>query len=129
MIKTFCLYLGAFLGLYLIGYYLHESVISNQDVTLRFNLKSVYLFSAITSFVLCVLFYFLSLIKKTKEQLGFIYLPTLVIKIGLFAILFKSDIFQLSEVTKTESLNLLLPIGLFLVLEVLFIARLLNAKG
>lgn len=128
MIKTLLTYLIVFTALFLSANYLHQYILEVNEVVLRFELKEVYVFFGVISFVLCLIFSFLQLVEKLKNQLGFIYLSTLVLKIFLFAVLFKNSVIDLPNLTKTESLSLLIPIFIFLIAEVYFIAKILQQK-
>lgn len=129
MIKSLIVYLLSFLVLLLVSYFLHSFVLAGNEIKLRFDMLKPYMFFAIFSFGLCIVFKVLSSNKKIASQLGFIYLLSLVLKIGLFAVVFKNSILHFPDLTKTESLNLLVPMFVFLALELYFIARLLGAGG
>jgi len=128
MIKSFLLYLLAFVLLYTMSFSIHTFVLSSGDYNLRFEILPLYWFFSIVSFLFCYLFKVLSNIKKTSEQLGFLYLFTLVLKIIFFVIFFNSSILKLPNLTKIESLNLLIPFFVFLVLEIYFITSLLGER-
>ncbi|MFS4483553.1 DUF6168 family protein [Hyunsoonleella sp. 2307UL5-6] len=115
----------SFVLLFLLSYGLHTTLLTSNN---RFNLFDVYLYFAACSFLLCIVFNILSKIKNTSQQLGFLYLFTLVIKVGIFALLFKNSILALSNLTKIERLNMLIPLFVFLFLEIFFISRLLMDK-
>ncbi|WP_394365772.1 DUF6168 family protein [Hyunsoonleella pacifica] len=110
------------------SYCTHSYCIETNVIEFRFNLLQPYMFFAIFSFGLCIVFKVLSSFKKISFQLGFIYLFTLAIKVGLFAIIFNESILQLPNLSKIESLNLLIPLFIFLVLELYFVARLLGVE-
>lgn len=128
MIKPIIVYSISFAVLFFVSLFLHQFVLDSQSVDIRFQLKPIYIFFAIASFLICIIFKSFTLFKKTKEQLGFLYLFTLFIKIILFSIIFYNSIVGLQDITKIESLNLLIPLLVFLVLEVVFISKLLNQK-
>tara|TARA_R110000868_G_scaffold243187_1_gene499129 strand:+ start:951 stop:1262 length:312 start_codon:yes stop_codon:yes gene_type:complete len=94
--------------------------------SISFPLKAVYLFHAIFSTVICVLFLFLAKTKKFKDQLGFIYLGTLFLKIIFFAIIFHNLIFNNLVLSTLERVSLLIPVVLFLSFEVLFVSKILK---
>lgn len=126
MIKSFITHLLAFSLLFLVTYNLHLYFLDRATVNLRFEIKDVYIFFVITSFIICQGFFVLSSVKKTKEQLGFLYLGTLFLKIVLFVLTFYKSIIKISSLSKIESLNILIPLFAFLILEVYFIVRLLQ---
>ncbi len=126
MIKTLLTYLIVFIAVLLTANYLHQYILDINALQLRFNLRPLYLFFASFSILICVVFRVLLTVEKTKDQLGFIYLSTLVIKIFFFVLLFKTSILDLPDLSKKESFNLLIPIFVFLLVEVYFIAKILN---
>jgi hypothetical protein len=129
MIKSFLVYLVAFALLFVVSFFVHTAILNGGDYELRFDILPLYWFFSIISLVLCGLFKVFSNIKKTAEQLGFIYLFTLVVKIAFFVIFFNNSILKLPNLTKTESLNLLIPFFVFLILEIYFITRLLGERN
>jgi len=125
MIKSFLIYILSFALLFLCSYGLHSYFIPDNN---RYNIFDVYLFFGISSLSLCVVFNLLSKVNTISQQLGFIYLFTLIIKVGLFALLFKESVLSLTDLAKMERLNLLIPLFVFLLLEIYFISRLLSRK-
>ena len=129
MIKSIVVYSISFAVLFFVSLFLHQYIIESQSVDIRFQLKPIYFFFAIASSLICVTFKSFTLFEKTKEQLGFLYLFTLFIKIILFSIIFYNSIVGLKDITKIESFNLLIPLFVFLALEVAFVAVLLNQNA
>lgn len=128
MIKHFYIYLLSFTGLYFFAIALHEWILDINDIHIRYQLKYVYLFFAIISFLICVIFKIMTFIPKAKEQIGFFYLPSIFLKIVLFFMVFSDSIANLSNLSNSESLNLLIPLFIFLCLEVGFLSHLLKKK-
>lgn len=129
MIKTVVVYLISFAVLFLLVHF-SQVYISNQlNSVIRFNLWDTNLFFAITSFLICVHFQLFSQIKTLETQLGFIYLPTLFIKGVLFYAAFKDSIFSIEILYTTERLNILIPLLLFLALEVYFVIKIISKMG
>jgi len=126
MIKALCFYLASFILLYLISYNLHVLCISDTINSLRFSLPAVYLFNSIFSFLLCVLFFFASKNEKYNDQLGFLYLVSFALKLIVFSIVFWKSILSIDSISKFESVSLLVSIGVFLIVEVIFISRILS---
>lgn len=107
------------------AYMLHNNYLVNNHLSIPFNLQDVYLFFAIFSMVLCLLFLFGSVINKVKEQLGFVYLATILLKILFFSGLFYNQVFVV-DLSVFQRLTLLIPMGLFLIIEVIFVAQILK---
>ena len=125
MIKSLMLYAASFAVLFLIIHFSQEFVLNESNKTVRFNLWDTNVFLVVASLLICVHLKLFSTIKSLQPQLGFIYLPTLFIKGGLFFLAFKSSVFSLETLTMVERLSLLLPLLLFLVLEVFFVVKIL----
>jgi hypothetical protein len=126
MIKAFIVYFLSFTVLFLVIQFSQEFILNQLNSTVRFKLWNANLFFAIASLIICLHFQFFSSIKKLQPQLGFIYLPTLFIKGVIFFIAFKSSIFSLDSLTKAERLNLLIPLLVFLGLEVFFVVKIIR---
>ncbi len=126
MIKQLGIHFVSFTILSLTGFYLHKIILSQITINLPFSLKEVYTFYAGFSLLLCTSFLLLSRTEKFKDQLGFLYLVSVALKIILFCIIFREYIFTQDSFTEQESINLLIPMILMLVLEVFFISKLLK---
>lgn len=126
MIKQLGVYLISFLLVSFIGYYLHAIVLSQFANKSPISLKYVYTFFGGFSLLLCTNFSLLSRTEKFKDQLGFLYLVSVALKILLFCIVFSKHIFIEASFTREETVNLLIPMLLMLVLEVFFTSKLLN---
>lgn len=126
MIKTVLTYFLVFSLLFVASYNLHQYILEKKTIHLRFDIQSMYLFFGITSFVISLIFLILNSIQKTREQLGFLYLSTMFLKIVLFVVVFYNSIIRIPNLSKTESLNILIPLFLFLFLEGCFVVRLLQ---
>lgn len=128
MLKRITIYTVIFGLLLFLGSTLHANVLATKNIHLDFSLFNVYVFHAVFSFMVCVIFSFMALKDKWFHQLGFIYLVVLVVKIAVFFGVFYRSIFSLAHISKTDSMSLLIPMGIFLIAEVYFIARILNSK-
>lgn len=128
MIKNSIKYTIVFGVLFFLGFFLHRNWIDNANISLPFSLKEIYIFHAVFSLIICVLFTILAQKDKLFEQLGFIYLGVLVFKITFFCMVFYDPVFTVEKLTKKQSLSLLIPIAIFLIAEVYFIAEILNKK-
>tara|TARA_B110000211_G_C14025037_1_gene529399 strand:- start:248 stop:640 length:393 start_codon:yes stop_codon:yes gene_type:complete len=128
MIKAIAIYSLVFFSLFFIGLFLQENMIEKQTVILPFSLKKVYLFHLGFSLLICVNFKLFSTVDKVFEQLGFIYLGTLLLKIVLFYIIFYKSIFTKENLTQITRLSLFFPTIIFLLTEAIFVAKILNKK-
>ncbi|MDO6595914.1 DUF6168 family protein [Oceanihabitans sp. 2_MG-2023] len=128
MIKKIVFYSIGFTMLFAISYAIHLSSLKDLNLILSVPLFSVYLFHFIISLLICIGFAVLSESSKWDQQLGFVYMFTFITKLMLFAILFKNTVFKAGGLSKIEAFNLLIPVFLFLFLEVYFIAKILSKK-
>lgn len=128
MIKWFLVYLLSFAAFFALAFYLQNAILDANNVQLRYNLIDVYLFFGFFSIILCYIFKVLNLFPKASDNLGYIYLFTLIAKIGFFVLIFQQSILK-QNLSKIESLNILIPMFLFLILEIYFIAKILMKKS
>jgi len=94
--------------------------------TLPFDLGSMYLFHYVFSLGICILFSYLAYSKILENQLGFIYLGALFLKIIFFVVLHKDTVLSTSPIPRIERVHMLVPLALFLLVEVLFISKILR---
>lgn len=114
----------------ILGYSIHYSILSLSDIEHPFILWKIYLFQAIATFILCASFQIISeKSEKYKDQLGFLYLAAMVAKVGLFSLFFSDILFSTLVLSRLDSFSLLIPIFLFLFLEVVIIVKILNKNG
>lgn len=126
MIKRILHYILSFGLLFLMGFYAHKSILASTGKTLDFSLFDIYVFHAVFSFGICVLLLALSKLPTFAPQLGFIYLGGFLLKFFFFAAVFQNIVLRESSFSTTDSVSLLVPIILFLSLEVYFVTKLLR---
>lgn len=129
MIKSIALYIFVFLSLFFISLHLNESYIEKQDIILPFSLRKVYLFHLGFSLLVCINFKALSVVDKIYEQLGFIYLFTLFLKIILFVAIFYKVLFTEESLTQAARVSLFIPMFIYLLTEAIFVTKILNKKN
>ncbi|PWG05827.1 DUF6168 family protein [Polaribacter aquimarinus] len=128
MIKSVLVFSTVFFFLFLISFSLHQFFIENQVITLPFSLKKIYLFHLVFSLLICTNFLLLSTVDKIFEQLGFIYLGTIVLKLVLFCIIFYKSIFTEENLSFAARISLFVPMIIFLLTEAVFVAKILQKK-
>jgi hypothetical protein len=128
MIKSVILYSLVFFSIFFISFTFHENWLEKQDVILPFSLKKIYLFHLVFSLLICVNFKLFSIVDKIFEQLGFIYLGTLLLKIVLFCAIFYKSIFAEETLSEIARLSLFIPMIIFLLTEAIFVAKILQKK-
>lgn len=126
MIKKISLYVISFILFSVVAYYLHAIGLVSISNQTPIALSGLYLFHASFSIVLFSVIMFLSENQKYRDQLGFLYIASVVLKLILFFSIFYRPIFKSDAFTNIEGVNLLVPIILFLILEVFLIVKLLN---
>ena len=129
MIKVVLIYVMSFAILFFLIYFSQDYLLAQLNATVRFSVWDTNVFLAIISLLICIHFQLFSLIKNLETQLGFIYLPTLFIKGILFYLAFKDSVFNIEILNTTERLSLLIPILLFLGLEVFFVVKIISKMG
>lgn len=112
--------------LYGLGSAIHTALVESQVQNIRFSISGVYVFHTFFSFLLCSVLLALGKYEKWQSQLGFLYLGALILKVVLFSAIFSASLFGQEVLTQTEKLSLLIPVFIFLVPEVYFIAQILS---
>ncbi|WP_439130110.1 DUF6168 family protein [Polaribacter sp.] len=128
MIKSILLYTAVFFFIFFISFFLHENYIENKDISLAFSLKKVYQFHLGFSLLVCCNLHFFSTVDKFFEQLGFVYLGTVVLKLILFCIIFYNPIFTEDNLSMPSRVSLFIPMFIFLLTEAVFVAKILMKK-
>jgi len=128
MTKKISVYFISFLALLLGAFVIQDYILVHLNSYLSFSLLHIYIFHFVASLLITVGILLLSKSNKWLPQLGFLYIFAFITKFLFFAAAFKQHLFKNESLTKTESLNLLIPLFLFLILEVFFITKILNKK-
>ena len=128
MTKTQIQYISFFvLGLILL-FLGHQYILEIKEVKLPFSLTQVYVFHGLVSLLLCVVLSSFVKTEKFKEQVGFMYLGSVLVKAVLFCVVFRKAIFTDQLLTNVEAASLLLPLFIGLFFEVFFLSKLLKQK-
>ncbi len=126
MIKRILYYVLAVLVVFAITFFTHKSVLSAKSLVLSFNLIDVYLFNLISCIVIYVSMEFMA--EKLPSEAGYAFLALVFVKMGVFLLLFQSVVFSETPLEMYQRLSLLIPFFLFLVIEAVGVAKLLNSK-
>ncbi|SHI31784.1 hypothetical protein SAMN04487911_10193 [Arenibacter nanhaiticus] len=126
MVKRLLSFLWVAIAVFVIGFLLHNYLLQHWNVSLRYNLFSVYLFHFVASSVVYLLLEFVY--SYVPDQVGYGFLMGVFIKIGVFVLVFQTPIFYTEDMPLYERLPLVLPLFMFLGVEVWSIAKLLNLK-
>ena len=117
-----------FFALFFTAFHLHEFILKNATIKTVFSLKKVYLFHFGFSWLICAHFTFFSTVDKIFQQLGFIYLISIFLKIVVFSIIFYNPIFSKENLDFASKISLLIPMIIFLLTEAVFVVKILNKK-
>ena len=115
-----------FIVLYIVSTYFHNLILDNNDITLPFSIERLYLFLTGYSILICFNLQLFTKTPKIADRIGFIYLGTSLIKIVLFLVVFHPPIILQESLVLPTKLSLLVPIFIFLIMEVFFITKILN---
>jgi len=128
MIKSAFLFSIVFFFVFVVGFSMHEFFIEKQQINLPFPLKKVYLFHLIFSLLVCLNFLIFSAFESVFEQLGFLYLGSILLKITLFYAFFYASIITKQELTFSHRISLFIPVILFLIPEAAIVAKIMKKK-
>ena len=110
------------------SYFLHLSFLEEKDEFFIPFLQKAYIFHFSFSLILLISFSILAQFDKFFEQLGFIYMGLLVFKIVIFAVLFFPQLLGENLLSHFYRASLLIPVIVFLPLEVIFISKIMRGK-
>ncbi|WKK78827.2 DUF6168 family protein [Marivirga arenosa] len=100
--------------------------LSSQNEVLSYSLEAMYIFHFISFIVIAGSVELLS--KKLPDQVGYFYLASVFIKIGLFVLIFKNTLFSEEELNFPERISIIIPFFMFLVMEAIYSGRLMNTN-
>ncbi|MFK7899328.1 MAG: DUF6168 family protein [Cyclobacteriaceae bacterium] len=124
MIKRTLIYSLVATAILLVAYSLHIYLLNNSKIP--FSLLSTYLFHAISSVIVYVIIEFVY--ARLPNQAGYAYLATVFLKAGFFVFIFRQLMSSLDVLPISQRAALIIPMFLFLILEAIFLARLLVIK-
>jgi len=128
MIKQLFFQFSIFFVLYFTSFFLHEFTLEKLEIEIAFSLKKVYLFHLGFSLLICVNFTIFSTVDKIFQQLGFIYLATIFLKIVVFNVIFYNPIFSKEDLDFASRISFFIPMIVFLSTEAVFVVKILNKK-
>lgn len=126
MIKRLVYFCIALLVLFVVSYFPHAYFLSHNRETLHFSLLSIYLYHLIAAAIVYAIVE--GVAYKLPNQVGYAYLASIFLKLGFFVLIFRASVFSDVILSKVERLSLVIPLFLFLILEAVFISKLLNNK-
>jgi len=126
MIKRILSYLLIISLVFVATFFTHQYVLGSKQLALSYSLFNVYLFNAITSIIIysCVEL----VAEKLPSQAGYAFLACVFLKIGFFVVLFQATVFSEVKFELFQRLSLIIPFFLFIIIEAVGVAKLLNSK-
>jgi hypothetical protein len=126
MYKRLLLFAFISLAIAIFMLFIQKWYLSDQNEFLSYSLDSVYVFHFISFIFIIGSVELLS--KKLPDQVGYFYLASIFVKIGLFVLVFKETIFSDTPLEFIERISIIIPFFMFLVFEAIYSGRLMNAK-
>ncbi|WP_297806533.1 DUF6168 family protein [uncultured Polaribacter sp.] len=126
MIRSIIAYAAIFFCIFIISFSLHEYLLEERQIILPFSLKKVYLFHLGFSLIICTNFVAISRVEKIFDQLGYIYLGTILLKLIIFIATFYKSIITGETLPFITRISLLIPMIIFLFIEAIIVAKILK---
>lgn len=126
MTKSIIAYATIFFCTFIISFSLHEYLLDVRQIILPFSLKKVYLFNLGFSLIICTNFVAISRVEKIFDQLGYIYLGTILLKLITFIAIFYKSIITEEILPFITRISLLIPMIIFLLIEAIIVAKILK---
>lgn len=126
MIKRILVYLLVVCIAFLVVFVTHDYALNTKELYLSYSLLNVYLFNFIASVLIYIGIEIIA--EKLPSQAGYGFLACVFLKIGFFVMLFQNTVFSEVRLELYQRLSLIIPFFLFIVIESIAIAKLLNSK-
>ncbi|WP_233861561.1 DUF6168 family protein [Tenacibaculum piscium] len=126
MSKRILYFITAVLLLFAVSYFLHTYILKMQEVVLPYSLLSMYLFHVIATSLVYIILEFIA--DTLPNEAGYVYLASMLLKIGFFVLIFKNDVFTEVKLIQPARISLVVPLFLFLTTEAMGVFKLLNNK-
>ncbi|XRE43110.1 hypothetical protein ACIVBQ_001314 [Tenacibaculum discolor] len=126
MIKRILIFTVVVVVLATLGFFINNYFIEKNAVSLSFSLLSVYTFNLVASLVIYIAVEIV--ISYLPNETGYLYLGLMLVKFGVFILLYQDSIFSETGLTKPEKVSILLPILTFLLVEAIGVSKLLNNR-
>lgn len=128
MLKKIIIYIVVFVLTGATSYLLHIFLLGKGNEHFITNLQKAYFFHFLFSLVLLIGFEITARSDTFFQQLGFIYMGLLVLKILVFTIGFYPELLGDNMLPRFYRASLLIPVIVFLSLEVFFISKIMQVK-
>lgn len=126
MRKQLITVLFVFLVVLTLVYFGQSFLIEVERLRSGFPVISFYVFNATFTILLLIVLTLLVERNKSYDNVGFIYLFSVLLKPALFLLVFKSLFFDAQSINKLEAFSMLLPTLIALFFEVLYCSKILK---
>lgn len=107
-------------------FFVNDYFIEKNTINLSFPLLSVYVFNLIASLLIYIAVEVV--VNYLPNETGYLYLGLMLVKFGVFILLYQDSIFSETGLTKPEKISILVPILTFLFVEAASVSKLLNNR-
>ncbi|MBT2160371.1 DUF6168 family protein [Zobellia barbeyronii] len=128
MIKQIVQYIVVFILVGTTSFFLHQFLLADDNLSFNTLLKEAYIFHFIFSLAVIITFQLLSKNEKVFAQVGFIYMGTLVFKIAAYTAMCYPQLMGDQYLPRFYRASLLIPVFVFLALEVFFVSKILERR-
>ena len=127
MIKRILTYLSIIFLVFVVVFFTHQYVLDAKQLILSYSLLNIYLFNAIASIIIygCIEL----VAEKVPSQASYAFLACIFLKIAFFVVLFQVAIFPEVRLELFQRLSLIIPFFLFIIIEAVGVAKLLDSKA
>ncbi|WP_370390361.1 DUF6168 family protein [uncultured Winogradskyella sp.] len=108
---------------------LQPYVLPQQDLRLDFPTTNIFIFNVVFTLILLLLLTYIAQKETVKDNLGFLYLASVLVKPIVFIVVFRGLFFNEKPITQMEAIVMLLPILISLFFEVFYCSILLKAQA
>lgn len=109
-----------------LGFFVNDYFIEKNTINLSFPLLSVYVFNLIASLLIYIAVEVV--VNYLPNETGYLYLGLMLVKFGVFILLYQDSILSETGLTKPEKISILVPIFTFLFVEAASVSKLLNNR-
>lgn len=128
LLKTVLLYIVVFTFVGATSCFLHNGVLNDPQTDFSALLTKAYLFHGIFSLSVLLAFQLMAGFDSLFPQLGFVYLGSVLVKVAVFTAMFYPQLMGDQAISRFYRASLLVPMAIFLILEVLFVIKILRGK-
>ena len=121
MFKRIILFTGALIASFIVLFFLHEKVLEELGLQLNYSLLNVYLFFVISSIIVYI--FVEVILEYIPQQAGYAYLMSMMIKLGIFMLIFNSAIFTEEKLEMFKRISIVIPMFIFLIIEAVGVSK------